>query len=176
MKLWLTITALFMLLAGCDDMARQPRAKAQEPSVFFPDGKVNQTPPAGTVARGDLARDALLAERPTMSMALLQRGEERYQIFCSPCHGLAGDGDGTVVSRGFPRPPDFVEPRLIDAPDRHFMNVIAHGYGQMYSYAARVAPADRWAIVGYIRALQLSRRAELSMLPESDQSALEAQP
>jgi len=176
MRHWLTVTALFVLLAGCDDMARQPRAKAQEASVFFPDGKVNQTPPAGTVARGDLARDALLVERPAMSMALLQRGEERYQIYCSPCHGLAGDGNGTVVNRGFPRPPDFVEPRLIDAPDRHFMDVIAHGYGQMYSYAARVAPADRWAIVGYIRALQSSRRAELSTLPESDQGTLEALP
>ncbi|MCQ4310867.1 cytochrome c [Pseudomonas stutzeri] len=176
MRRWITAVLLPALLAGCDDMSRQPRDRAQESSVFFADGKVNQTPPGGTVARGDLARDAELAQRPDMTMALLQRGEERYRIFCSPCHGLAGDGNGTVVNRGFPRPPDFTESRLIDAPDRHFMDVIAHGYGQMYSYAARVAPADRWAIVGYIRALQLSRRAELNALPQSDRATLETLP
>ncbi|WP_421683180.1 c-type cytochrome [Stutzerimonas urumqiensis] len=164
------------LVAGCDQMARQPRADAQEASRFFPDGKVNQAPPVGTVARGELARDAVLAERPPLTAALLARGEERYRINCVPCHGLAGDGLGTVVQRGFPRPPDFAEPRLVQAPDRHFLEVIEHGYGVMYSYAARVKPADRWAIVAHIRSLQLARTADVKALPEEDRRALEARP
>lgn len=172
--------ALLLLLLGalfgCDDMANQPRADAQQASRFFPDGKVNQAPPVGTVARGDLAREAVLAERPALTVELMQRGRERFEIFCSPCHGVAADGNGTVVNRGFPRPPDLAEPRLIAAPDQHFMDVIAHGYGQMYSYAARVQPADRWAIVGYIRALQFSRRVEVADLPEIDRNTLERLP
>ena len=173
---WPLLFALLLSLVGCDDMAQQPRADAQESSTFFPDGKVNQEPPAGTVARGDLAWDAVLAERPPLTVELMQHGRERFEIYCSPCHGVAGDGNGIVVSRGFPRPPDFAEPRLVAAPDRHFMDVIAHGYGQMYSYAARVLPADRWAIVGYIRALQISRRAEVGGLPEIDRDTLERLP
>lgn len=172
----LLLWALLLSLVGCDDMAKQPRADAQEASTFFPDGKVNQVPPAGTVARGDLARASVLAERPALTVQLMQRGRERFDIYCSPCHGLAGDGQGTVVARGFPQPPDLTVPRLVNAPDRHFMNVIAHGYGQMYSYAARVQPADRWAIVGYIRALQFSRRAPLDSLPEIDRNTLEQLP
>ena len=93
-----------------------------------------------------------------------------------PCHGLAGDGLGAVVERGFPQPPDFAEPRLIQAADRHFIRVIAEGYGVMYSYAARVKPADRWAIVAHIRALQLARAAKVGTLPELDRRALEALP
>lgn len=173
---WSLLCALLLGLVGCDDMAEQPRAAAQEASTFFPDGKVNQVPPAGTVARGDLAWEAVLAERPALTVTLMQHGRERFEIYCTPCHGVAGDGNGTVVNRGFPRPPDFAEPRLVAAPDRHFMDVIAHGYGQMYSYAARVLPADRWAIVGYIRALQFSRRAEVGDLPEIDRDTLERLP
>ncbi|AHL75309.1 cytochrome C [Stutzerimonas stutzeri] len=173
---WSLLCALLLGLVGCDDMARQPRADAQEASTFFPDGKVNQPPPPGTVARGDLAWDTVLAERPALTVGLMQRGRERFEIYCSPCHGVAGDGNGTVVNRGFPQPPDLALPRLIEAPDRHFMNVIAHGYGQMYSYAARVLPADRWAIVSYIRALQFSRRAEVAALPEIDRKTLESLP
>lgn len=172
---WLLL-GLLGLLAGCDDMARQPRAAAQAASGLFADGKVNQAPPSGTAARGDLAWDAQLAQRPPLTAALLEHGRERFGIYCSPCHGLAGDGGGTVVQRGFPRPPDLIEPRLVEAPDRHFLEVIAKGYGVMYGYAARVRPADRWAIVGYIRALQFSRRAEVARLPERDRRILEALP
>lgn len=176
MMRWLLPVGLLIWLVGCDDMAQQPRADAQEASEFFPDGKVNQRPPAGTVARGDLAWEAVLAERPLLTTSLMQRGRERYDIYCVPCHGVAGDGNGTVVNRGFPKPPDLALPRLVAAPDRHIMDVIAHGYGQMYSYAARVLPADRWAIVAYIRALQLSRRAEVASLPEIDRNTLERLP
>ena len=163
-------------LSGCDQMAKQPRADAQEASEFFPDGKVNQAPPVGTVARGELAWEAVLDTRPPLTADLLERGEERYRINCVPCHGVAGDGLGTVVNRGFPQPPDFTEPRLMKAPDRHFLQVIAEGYGVMYSYAARVKPADRWAIVAHIRSLQLARNASAAELPEADRQALEAQP
>ncbi len=176
MMRWLLPIGLLLGLAGCDDMAQQPRADAQEASKFFPDGKVNQRPPAGTVARGDLAWEAVLAERPPLTTSLMLRGRERFDIYCVPCHGVAGDGNGTVVNRGFPKPPDLSIPRLVTAPDRHIMNVIAHGYGQMYSYAARVLPADRWAIVAYIRALQFSRRAEVADLPEIDRNTLERLP
>ena len=172
----LCLAAVIIVLAGCDQMAKQPRADAQESSEFFPDGKVNQAPPLGTVARGELAWEAVLDKRPPLTAALLKRGEERYRINCVPCHGVAGDGLGAVVERGFPQPPDFTEPRLMSAPDRHFLRVIAEGYGVMYSYAARVLPADRWAIVAHIRSLQLARNAKVADLPSTDRQALEAQP
>jgi len=173
---WLIIAAVLLSLVGCDDMSRQRKAKDQGASEFFPDGKVNQTPPDGTVARGALEREAALEHRPPMSPALLDRGQERFEIYCTPCHGLVGDGNGTVVARGFPKPPDFAEKRLREAPDRHFIDVITEGYGQMYSYAARVEPADRWAIVAYIRALQLSQHAEADRLSPSGRQTLEARP
>ncbi|WP_058545212.1 MULTISPECIES: c-type cytochrome [Pseudomonas] len=157
-------------------MSRQRKAKDQGGSEFFSDGKVNQSPPAGTIARGALERAAVLQKRPPMSQALLDRGQERFDIYCSPCHGLAGDGNGTVVARGFPKPPDFTEQRLREAPDRHLVDVMTYGYGQMYSYAARVEPADRWAIVAYIRALQLSRHAEADRLTVHQRHATQAHP
>jgi mono/diheme cytochrome c family protein len=92
-----------------------------------------------------------------MTLALVERGRERFNAFCSECHGYGGDADGMVVQRGFPRPPSFHDPQLIAAPDQHFVNVITNGYGVMYSYADRVPPADRWAITAYIRALQRTR-------------------
>jgi mono/diheme cytochrome c family protein len=93
-----------------------------------------------------------------MSLALVKRGQERFDIFCSVCHGYTGDGDGMVVQRGFPHPPSFHSPRLIAAPDQHFVDVITNGHGVMYSYADRVPVADRWAITAYIRALQKGAR------------------
>lgn len=172
----LLAVCVLSILTGCDQMAKQPRADAQESSEFFPDGKVNQAPPVGTVARGELAWEAVLDKRPPLTPELLERGAERYRVNCVPCHGVAGDGLGTVVQRGFPQPPDFTEPRLMNAPDRHFLEVIAKGYGVMYSYAARVKPADRWAIVAHIRSLQLARNAKAAELPEADRQVLEAQP
>jgi mono/diheme cytochrome c family protein len=106
------------------------------------------------------------------SQDLLLRGQERYDIYCLPCHSAVGDGDGPVVRRGFPAPPSYHQPRLIAAPDRHFYDVISHGYGVMFSYADRVAPADRWAIVAYIRALQLSQHAPVASLPAALRESL----
>jgi mono/diheme cytochrome c family protein len=111
-----------------------------------------------------------------LSRALLERGRGRYAIYCAPCHGLAGDGDGMIVRRGFPAPPSYHTDRLRAAPDSHFYQVISHGYGVMYPYADRVAPADRWAIVAYIRALQLSRHAPRARLAADDLAHLAGAP
>ena len=163
-----------LLLSACGgfDMEDQDRYEPYETAAIFPDGSAQQPPVPGTIARGELARLAVLAERPPLSAELIERGRERYDIFCWPCHGGAGYGDGIIVQRGFPAPPSYHIERLRTAPDEHFMNVIRDGYGVMYSYAARVPPADRWAIVAYIRALQLSQHAELANLPEADRGAL----
>lgn len=98
---------------------------------------------------------------------VLARGRERYGIYCAPCHSVAGDGEGMIVQRGFPHPPSYHSERLRRAPDEYFYKVITHGYGAMFSYAERVLPADRWAIVTYIRALQLSQHAVLADLPDT---------
>ena len=148
-----------LTLAACRQnlsMSDQPKGDEWERSDLFRNGRVVQEPPAGTVAREADTRD-LAAQRPPMSPALVRRGQQRFDIFCSACHGYAGEGDGMVVQRGFPHPPSFHEPRLIAAPDQHFVDVITNGHGVMYSYADRVPVADRWAITAYIRALQKSR-------------------
>lgn len=137
-------------------MSDQPKGDEWERSDLFRNGRVVQQEPAGTVSREADTRD-LIAQRPPMSLALVRRGRERFDIYCSVCHGFAGDGDGMVVQRGFPRPPSFHDPRLVAAPDAHFVDVITNGHGVMYSYADRVPVPDRWAITAYIRALQKTR-------------------
>jgi mono/diheme cytochrome c family protein len=97
----------------------------------------------------------------------LERGRARFDIYCAPCHGLAGDGDGVIVAHGFPKPPSYHIDRLLAAPPGHFYNVITHGYGVMFSYGDRVDPHDRWAITAYIRALQMSRRATVAEVPDA---------
>jgi len=162
-----------LLLAACDDeMARQPRYDSGEPSDLFANGSSNQLPPAGTIGRDDPALARAAAQPPPLSMALLQRGRERYGIYCQPCHDAAGYGRGTVPSRGFPNPPSYHQERLRDASSRHFVDVITQGYGIMYSYADRVQPSDRWAIAAYIRALQLSQSAPEGVLNEEERSRL----
>jgi mono/diheme cytochrome c family protein len=145
-----------LLLAGCHQnltMSDQKKLDEYERSTVFRNGKVLQSPAPGSVSREqDLGN--VLAEKPPMTLALVQRGRERFNIFCSECHGPTGDADGMVVQRGFPKPPSFDEARLVNAPDEHFVDAITHGHGVMYSYADRVPPADRWAIAAYIRALQ----------------------
>lgn len=168
------LLGLLALLAACDEysMADQKKYKPYATAELFPDGSAMQEPVPGTVWRGELAERAVLDRRPPMTMALLQRGRERFEIFCAPCHGRAGDGRGIIVERGFPAPPSYDIDRLRDAPDRHFMDVIQNGYGVMYAYAARVPPADRWAIVAYIRALQLGQHAVVADLPEDVRQGL----
>ena len=153
--------AAMLALCGCGDqsMTQQNRYGTYTPAGLFANGSEAQPLPEGVVAQGDVARAKAVATPPTLDAGLLARGRERYDIFCSPCHGFSGHGDGIVVQRGFPHPPSYHSERLRQASTQHFYDVITHGYGDMYSFAGRVAPDDRWAIAAYIRALQLSQHA-----------------
>lgn len=156
------------IVAGCDvSMTEQRKLKTYEPSSIWPDGTSARPLPDNVVAQGDLARDDVATNPPPVTAQLLERGRDRFDIFCAPCHGLDGYADGIIVKRGFPRPPSYHISRLLAAPAKHFYDVITNGYGVMYSYAARVEPADRWAIAAYIRALQLSGHATLEQVPEA---------
>lgn len=168
------ITALALILAGCDqNMDVQPKYNSYSYAPLFR-GSSLRSPPAGTVARGDIERERETQTKPAMTRQLLARGQNRFEIFCTPCHGQTGEGNGMVVQRGMPHPTSYFDPRLRAADDQHFFDVITNGYGAMYSYASRVAPRDRWAIVAYIRALQLSRHAALSDIPSEERQKLEA--
>lgn len=146
---------LLPLLGGCDlSMRDQHRSDRQARATLWPGGPPNQAPPEGSIATDQAARDAALAVPPPLTPALIARGEERYRIYCTMCHGPRGDGDGIVVRRGFPPPPSYHVARLVAAPPAYIVDVITHGHGVMYSYADRVAPADRWAIAAYVKALQ----------------------
>jgi hypothetical protein len=178
--------ALLLALSGCrQDMHVQPRYNPYDPADFFEDGQSARLPVEGTVPRGDLklGPNELLYTgkvngQPSESFPfpvtreILDRGRERFNIYCSPCHGFSGDGDGMIVQRGFRRPPSLHEDRLRTAPAGHIFDVITNGQGVMYPYGYRVAPRDRWAIIYYIRALQLSRQASITDLPEAEQKKL----
>jgi hypothetical protein len=176
-------------LAACrQDMNDQARYAPLKPSDFYKDGASSRTPPAHTVARGQLREDTVFYTgrindkefANTLPVALtpelLKRGEERFNIYCSMCHGRTGEGNGMVVQRGFPHPPSYADERLRTAPVGYFFEVMTHGYGLMYSYAARVEPADRWAIAAHIRVLQLSLHATLADAESKERSKLEASP
>jgi mono/diheme cytochrome c family protein len=171
---WLVALAL-AALAGCDqNMADQPKYDQYEPAPLFRDGQTLQSPVPGTVARTRADGDAAAA-KPPLSAALLARGQAQFNIYCSPCHDRTGHGDGMIVRRGMPHPPSYHIERLRDAPDQHFFDVISNGYGAMFSYAARVQPHDRWAIIAYIRALQLSQNATLDDVPADQRARLQAE-
>ncbi|HZP79458.1 MAG TPA: cytochrome c [Pseudolabrys sp.] len=170
MKRLLVVFMLGVLAAGCDKMDSQPKYTEYKPAPLFRDNRTLQEPPQGTVARDDAPAQA--TSRPPLTKALLARGRERFDIFCAPCHSRTGDGHGMLVSRGMPQPPDYADERLRAAPDQHFYDVISKGYGVMYSYASRIPEADRWAIVAYIRALQLSRHAVLDDVPQAERAHL----
>jgi mono/diheme cytochrome c family protein len=160
---------LLLVLAGCvQRMDDQPRYAPYAPARLFADGGAMQPPPAGTVARDDRREPP-----PAVTPALLALGRTRFGIHCAPCHGLAGDGDGVVVQHGFPAPPSLHHPRLVAAPEGHLYAVITDGYGVMYPYGGRVLPAERWAIIAYVRALQLSRRGTLADVPAARRAELE---
>jgi len=163
-------------LASCgQNMEAQPRYSEYAPAPAFR-GAVLRNPPPGTVARDDLEWERAATDKPAMTNALLERGSERFGIFCSPCHGAGGDGNGIIVQRGMPRPTSYHDERLRTAEDQHFFDVITNGYGAMYSYASRVPPRDRWAIVAYIRALQLSRHASIEDVPPEQRKQLSKAP
>jgi hypothetical protein len=176
--------ALCLALAACQQqMADQPRYKPLAKSNFFDDERSARPLPAGTVARGQLHADGHLYTGKTngklvetfpfpIDRRLLLRGQERYDIFCSPCHDRTGAGQGMIVRRGFRAPPSFHIDRLRAAPLGHFFDVISHGFGAMPDYAAQVPVQDRWAIIAYIRALQLSQNARLADVPEKERQSL----
>jgi mono/diheme cytochrome c family protein len=159
-----------VLLAGCrQDMHDQPRYEPLERSEFF-DGSSARPIPDGTIARGTLQEDEAFftgkvgtthaAEWPMpVDQALVDRGQQRYNIYCTPCHDATGSGNGMVVQRGYRKPPSLHEERLRLAEPGYVVDVITHGFGVMPDYRVQVAPRDRWAIAAYIRALQLSQRA-----------------
>jgi hypothetical protein len=175
-----------MVLAGCrQDMHDQPRYEPLEPSAFFADGRSSRPLVEGTVARGSLRLDELLYTGKVngelsetlpfpVTRELLGRGQERYTIYCTPCHDHVGNGQGLIVRRGLRPPPSFHIERLRAAPIGHFFDVITNGYGAMANYAVEVATADRWAIAAYIRALQLSQHAAVAELPEADRRHLQS--
>ena len=162
------IVASASLLAGCGlSMTEQRKLTTYSSTALWPDGTTARPLPSGVVAQGEVERAAAAKTPPPVTEALLARGRERFDIFCAPCHGLAGDGDGVIVMHGFPAPPSYHINRLLAAPAQHFYDVMTNGYGVMFSYADRVPPHDRWAIAAYIRALQLSRRAKVAELPDA---------
>lgn len=168
------IACLLLLGAlGCAPlMHQQVRYDPLEASERFPDGTSARAPVPGTVPRE--SPPAGEPERYTREM--LERGRVHYEVNCSPCHGLAGFGDGMVMRRGFPRPPSLHEARLREAPDAHFWSVMTNGVGLMYPYADRVTPQERWEIVGYVRVLQLSQAAPVQLLTPDERRRLEALP
>jgi mono/diheme cytochrome c family protein len=184
--LWsLLLCALSLTAAGCrQDMHDQPKYIPFRESTFFSDERSARPVVAGTVARGQLREDTLLytgkvngADATVFPFAIdetiLRRGQERFDIYCSPCHARTGEGDGMVVRRGYRRPPSYHDDRLRNAPVGHFFDVMTNGFGAMPDYAAQIKPEDRWAIAAYIRALQLSRQATIADVPPSERGKLQ---
>lgn len=181
------VMAFVAASSGCrQDMHDQPKYRPLRASTFFSDGRSARPLVDGTVPRGMLTDDPLLYtgkvggvvvdEFPfPITKRVLERGRERYTIFCSPCHGQTGEGDGMVVRRGFRRPPSFHEERLRRAPAGHIFEVESNGFGAMPDYAAQVPPKDRWATIAYIRALQLSQHASIADVPADVRAKLERQ-
>lgn len=184
----LMLTALCALgFAGCEnmntlrqDMANQPRQNPLSPAPFFADGRSERPIIENTVAHGAIQDDGLFVPKDSnafplpVNMELLERGQQRYGIFCSPCHGIQGDGMGMVAVRGMKHPPSYHQDRLRNEPVGYLYDVVTNGFGAMYGYSAQIPPRDRWAIIAYVRALQLSRNAPMSELPAELQEKLKA--
>ena len=174
-----------LALAGCrQDMHDAPRYEPLERSTFFTDGLSARPLVANTVARGQLREDRHLFEgvvdgRPAETFpmpvtgAVLDRGRDRFNVFCTPCHGRTGEGNGMVVQRGFRQPPSYHEERLRNAPVGYFFDVMTHGFGAMQDYSMQLTVDDRWAIVAYIRALQLSQHAVVDDVPANRRGDLD---
>jgi mono/diheme cytochrome c family protein len=184
-----TLALAALVLTGCrQDMHDQPRYEALEASDFFPDGRSSRDPVPGTVARGQLREDDVFEtgrdgendaetfpapvvyltpgqRTPPADWIVINRGQERYDIFCAPCHGAAGRGNGMVALRGYRNPPSLHIDRLRNERPGYLFGVITRGFGAMPDYAAQISTRDRWAIVAYIRALQLSQNATLADVP-----------
>jgi mono/diheme cytochrome c family protein len=177
------LCALCVSVACRQDMHDQPKYIPLRQSTFFADQRSARPPVAGTVARGQLHDDPLLytgkvngADATVFPFPVddkvMERGQKRFDIYCSPCHGRTGQGDGMVVRRGYRKPPTYHQDRLREAPVGHFFDVITNGFGAMPDYAAQIAVRDRWAIAAYIRALQLSEHATTNDVPAAERGNL----
>ena len=190
---WLVVLALFMAM-GCEgttdierlrqEMYNQSRFEPLEKNTFFADNRASRPWIKGTVARGHLRIDAhlytgMVDGKPAetfpfpITRDVILRGRDRYNIYCSPCHGYEGDGRGMVVRRGMKQPPSYHIERLQNETPGYFFDVMTNGFGAMYSYASRIKPRDRWAIIAYIQALQLSQNATLDDVPADVRQRLE---
>jgi mono/diheme cytochrome c family protein len=178
------VTAGVTLGACRQDMHDAPRYDPLEKGAFFTDGRASRTPVPNTVPRGQIRDDRHLFEgvvdgRPAetfpmaVTPAVMARGQDRFNVFCSPCHGRTGEGNGMVVQRGFRKPPSYHEDRLRDAPVGYYFDVMTRGFGAMQDYAAQISVADRWAVAAYIRALQVSQRATVNEVPEDRRAELD---
>ena len=175
---------LLLLATACaPDMGKQPKYKPLAPSSTFRDGRSARPAVKGTVPRGGLRLDErffkgrsggnLVGTAPIqVNRKALERGRDRFDVFCSPCHGHVGNGDGMVILRGFRKPPSFHIDRLREAPDGYIFDVMTNGFGAMASYASRIPPEDRWAITAYVRALQLSQGARIEDVPDRERPKL----
>jgi mono/diheme cytochrome c family protein len=183
----LVLIGALVFTACRQDMHDAPRYDPLEASSFFANGASGRQPVANTVARGQLNEDRHLFEgvvdgRPAetfpmpVTAEVMARGQERFNVFCAPCHGRSGQGNGVVVQRGFRQPPSFHEDRLRNAPVGYFFDVMTHGFGAMQDYSAQVPVADRWAIASYIRALQASQRSTVDEVPADRRADLDRAP
>jgi hypothetical protein len=179
--------ALLGAVACRRDMQDQPRYKPLRASRFFADDRSARPTPPGTIARDELnntdvlhtgiANGVFATQFPIpVTRKFLVRGQERFNIYCTPCHGFLGDGNGMVARRGFKWPANLHSDRLRNAPPGYLFQVITNGYGAMPSYSSQIEPEDRWAILAYVRALQLSRNASLADIPAEHRRDLETHP
>ena len=176
--------ALLILTACHRNMQEQPKFLPDQQNHDFPNEQVDRKPVEHTVPRGPVDDGSVFYAGQTgnvlattfpvpVTLDLVKQGQEAFNINCSVCHGRDGYGEGIVVQRGFPQPPSFHSERLRNAPVGHFFQVITHGYGVMYPFGSRITPEDRWAIISYIRALQLSQNATTDQMEPSDKTQLE---
>jgi mono/diheme cytochrome c family protein len=184
----LLIAALATTATACrQDMHDTPRYKPLQATTFFTNGAASRPLVANTVARGQLREDRHLYEGVVngapaetfpmpITQEVLERGQQRYNIFCSPCHGRTGEGNGMIVQRGFRKPPSYHEDRLRNAPVGYFFDVMTRGFGAMQDYSAQVPVADRWAIAAYIRVLQASESATVEDVPADRRGDLDRAP
>lgn len=187
----LLIACIAFVLAGCryGDMYDQPRYEAYDPSSFFDDGLSSRPLVPGVVPHTDSTGEGpgsiFATGRGTdgefvdalpfpLNSTVLERGGNRFRIYCAPCHGLDGAGKGPIVERGFSPPPALFEAKVTAQPIGYYFDVISNGHGAMYGYAARIQPHDRWTVAAYLRALQLSQHAPMEGLPNQDREALNA--
>lgn len=186
LKIGVVVLALAAAAACRQDMHDQPKYIPLRPSNFFGDGRSQRPLIAGTIARGHLNDDAALytgmgadgkpvATFPfAVTKQVIERGQNRYNVYCTPCHDRLGNGDGMIVRRGYRKPPSYHIDRLRQVPDGYIFDVISNGFGAMPDYSAQLDTNDRWAVVAYVRALQLSQNATVNEVPAAERGQLAA--